>query len=596
MSREDGVQQPESRELEMIAAARAEAAALAETALASPGLAESVPGFQVIREIGRGGMGVIYEARQEEPPREVALKVMRGGRSVSKHRLMLFRQEAETLARLSHPNIAAIFGAGTTEEGRPYFAMELVRGVPLTEYVRLAQLPAGERLRLFCKVCYAVHYAHQHGVIHRDLKPSNIVVDADGNPKVLDFGLARITETDKSMRGMSAEAGRIMGTLPYMSPEQAGGQQDVVDVRTDVYSLGVILHEMLTDELPFEATAGALEEEERGAGRQAARRRDVAGRGLRGELKTIVRKALEHGRDERYQSAAALAEDIERSLSHRPILARRASALYVFRKWVRRHRALSFYVTTLVVLVLVFTVSVAREAAQREMEMQQRTAQVAEWRQKTQAEHRLELAVVREVQSFWEHALQAGSLAGGTATIADVLDLAAARAAEELAERPTVAVAIHDLLGLAYANIEQYEAAEQQLRTALALHEALGKGRKPDAAVTLERLGRVLMNRGEFAEAEPILRECLELRRQSLGAAHWLTYHTENEWGVCLARLGRYDEAEEALAASHAGLHSAFGAEDERTEAARQRLADLYESWGKPAEAARWQADPAPAP
>jgi tetratricopeptide (TPR) repeat protein/predicted Ser/Thr protein kinase len=579
----------------MIAAARADAAALAESTLASPGLVESVPGFQVTREIGRGGMGVIYEARQEEPPREVALKVMRGGRSVSKHRLMLFRQEAETLARLSHPNIAAIHGAGTTDEGRPYFAMELVRGVPLTEYVHLEQLPVREQLRLFCKVCYAVHYAHQHGVIHRDLKPSNIVVDGDGHAKVLDFGLARITETDKSMRTMSAEAGRIMGTLPYMSPEQAGGRQDVVDIRTDVYSLGVILHEMLTDELPFEVMLGARDEVRRVACEGASDRRSASGRVLRGELKKIVCKALEPQREQRYQSAAALAEDIERWLSHRPIQARRASALYVFRKWVRRHRALSFYVTTVVVLVLVFAISVAREAAQREMEMQQRTAQVAEWRQKTQAEHRLELAVVREIQSFWEHTIQAASTAGPTATMAEILDLAAERATE-LAERPTVAVLIHDLLGLAYANAGRYDAAEQQLRTALALHEALGKGRKPDAAITLERLGRVLMAKGQFADAEPILRECLELRRQALGTNHWLTYHAENDWGVCLARLGRYNAAEEALTASHAGLLEAFGAEHEHTQTARDRLAGLYEAWGRPAEAARWQAEPASAP
>jgi serine/threonine protein kinase len=217
--------------------------------------------YRILGKLGEGGMGIVYEAEQQEPRRRVALKVVRGGELLDETRVRFFLREAEALARLKHPGIAAIYEAGRTAGGQHYFAMELVRGASLADWLSKRPAPATraevqQRLRLFCAICEAVHYAHQRGVIHRDLKPSNVLVSEEpaAGPaavKVLDFGLARITE-DSPPVTVSADAGIIRGTLQYMSPEQARGSPDAIDVRTDVYSLGVMLYELVSGRRPYE--------------------------------------------------------------------------------------------------------------------------------------------------------------------------------------------------------------------------------------------------------------------------------------------------------------------------------------------------------
>lgn len=316
--------------------------------------------YTIFQEIGHGGMGVVYEAEQEDPRRRVALKVLRGGPYAGEHRIKLFRREVQTLARLEHPSIAAIYEAGRTQDGQHFFAMELVRGVPLMDYVNaptadapLTPLGIQDRLRLFCKICDAVEYAHQHGVIHRDLKPSNILIDAEGRPKILDFGLARITDADVTLTTMATETGKFMGTLPYMSPEQAGGHSDRIAGPSDVYSLGVILYELMSNRLPYDLRKVTPHAAERAICEEPPRRLSTINRALGGDLETITLKALEKEPSRRYPSPGELAGDIRRYLDGEPIVARRPSSLYILRIKLSKHRLRVALATALVALALI---------------------------------------------------------------------------------------------------------------------------------------------------------------------------------------------------------------------------------------------------
>jgi WD40 repeat protein len=318
--------------------------------------------YRILRLIGEGGMGAVYEAEQDHPRRTVALKIIKSGMA-SPELLRRFEQESQALGRLQHPGIAQIYEAGTVDTGfgpQPYFAMELIRGRSPREYAEANHLSVRDRLRMMVKICDAVHHAHQRGLIHRDLKPGNILVDEAGQPKILDFGVARVTDSDARATHQT-DMGQLIGTLAYMSPEQALADPLDLDTRSDVYSLGVILYELLSGRLPYTVSKKVHE------AIQAIREEDpvrlsTSNRTFRGDIETIVAKALEKDRERRYGSAAEMAADIHRYLNDEAIVARPPSRSYQLQKFARRNKGLVLGVAAVFVVLVAGVVASTLEA------------------------------------------------------------------------------------------------------------------------------------------------------------------------------------------------------------------------------------------
>lgn len=304
-------------------------------------IGRTIDGYSITGVVGAGGMGTVYLARQQSPDRLVALKMMRPGMA-SPSMLRRFQYETEALARLQHEGIARIYEAGTWDDGGgavPWFAMEYIPNASiLTDYADRERLSTAQRLELFRKVCAAVHHGHQKGIIHRDLKPGNILVNERGNPKIIDFGVAKSTDSDVAITTERTDVGALIGTLQYMSPEQCRANPAEIDTRSDIYGLGVVLYQLLTDQFPYDIQQKALQEALRIVQEEDPRRPSTVDRRLRGDVEIITLKAMEKDQRRRYQSAIELDQDIERYLTGLPITAVPPSVLYRVHKFVRRNQ------------------------------------------------------------------------------------------------------------------------------------------------------------------------------------------------------------------------------------------------------------------
>lgn len=327
--------------------------------------------YTIRRLIGSGGMGQVWEARQEKPNRSIALKLIRSA-IASPAALERFRFEVEVLGRLKHPGIAQIYDAGSIDldgEAVPYFAMEYVASArPLNEYARKKKLSIRARLRLFSAVCDAISHGHQRGIVHRDLKPANILVDSEGNPKIIDFGVARATDVDDRSTMAQTMAGQLIGTLQYMSPEQCAADPDDIDVRADVYSLGVILFELLADRLPYDLHRAAVAEAIRVIQEETPPRLSSFQSDISMDIEVIAGKAMEKDRVRRYRTAGELADDVRRFLADEPITARPPSMSEVLRRYARKNRPVAAAILGISAAVVIGVIGIAWFAVEADQE------------------------------------------------------------------------------------------------------------------------------------------------------------------------------------------------------------------------------------
>ncbi|HVJ79458.1 MAG TPA: protein kinase, partial [Planctomycetia bacterium] len=576
--------------------------------------------YRLVRMRGEGGMGCVWEAEQLAPiERRVALKLIKAGRDSSQI-LRRFNAERQALARMSHPNIAQVFDAGEANDGaRPYFAMELVPGDSITRFCDEERLDTRHRLELFLDVCAAVQHAHQKGVIHRDLKPSNILValiDAKPAVKVIDFGVAKATQGRLAVDPLTTEFGNIVGTLEYMAPEQAEPDNLDIDTRADIYSLGVVLYELLAGSPPFSrrqfgaanltGLIRAIREVDppkpstRLSGSddlpELARHRGAESRALarqvEGDLDWIVMKCLEKERSRRYETASELAADLRRFLADEPVLAGPPSAGYKLRKFLRRHRAKAIVAGVLFLVCMLGAVGTASgyiraRAENVEMRVQRDRALAAE----TEAEEErdvikgvldfvhLDLLVQRDASEF----LPRYGIGNPKLTVRQALDGAAGRAARRLKE-PYVLARVREAIGVAYMGLGDFKAAEGQLKPAVEAAEEL---LVPDHRFLLKaksELAVVKGKRGDPRAAIALLEDVLRVRLDKLPPGHPEIVGILNQLGLVHLEAGEADAARDRFRQAEAAAPD--DPENEvRVMLIRVNLAEALRARRKPKEA-----------
>jgi non-specific serine/threonine protein kinase/serine/threonine-protein kinase len=516
--------------------------------------------YRLLQLLGEGGMGEVWLAEQKEPIRRtVALKLIKTGMD-TKAVVARFESERQALALMDHPNIAQVYDAGSTAEGRPYFAMEYVPGLPITEYCDKHRLTVKERLELFMQVCDGVQHAHQKAIIHRDLKPSNVLVVEQDNkaaPKIIDFGLAKAIGQRLTDKTMFTEVGVLIGTPEYMSPEQADLREQNIDTRTDVYSLGVILYELLVGSLPFDAkalrTAGLdailrmIREVEpprpstkirsMGADSAAAaeKRREEPrsfARRLRGELDWITLKALEKDRARRYGAPSELAADISRYLRSEPVIAGPATTAYRIRKYATRHRIGLTAAAGVLLLVIGFVVT--------------QTIQLHRIRQERDRANRERDRATR-ITDFMTGMFKVSDPSearGNSITARELLDKTSADIDTGLTKDPELQAQMMHVMGFVYQNLGLYPRARSLDQRALDIQRRVLGPEHRDTLSTMNNLANVLSAEGHYPEAEKLLRETLDICRRVLGPEHRQTLQAVYNLANVLERKGQYAEAE----------------------------------------------------
>jgi len=553
--------------------------------------------YRIVRKLGEGGMGIVFEAEQETPRRLVALKVIRGGAFVDDARIRLFQREAQSLGLLKHPSIAAIYEAGHTDDGQHFFAMEHVHGVALDAYLRDRAAHIGQRdevllrLALFLKICEAIGYAHQRGVIHRDLKPSNILVmsaaaatassasnvssaaSAPAAPaiKVLDFGLARITDADVTLAATATRSGQVQGTLAYMSPEQARGDSNEIDVRT----LGMLLYEMLVGRLPYDVSKPMLHESVRVICEEEPVRPSVVQRTLRGDLETIVLKALEKEPARRYQTAIALAEDVERFLANQPIAARPASTIYQVRKLVARNKGLAGVIAGTFVLLLAFGVTMAFMFGQQRAERLRADAQRARAEREAETAKRT-TAFVQEMLG----AVDPTRAKGKDVTVREVLDEASQRMETELADQPEVAASIRLTIGNSYESLGLYDDATAHLRAALETRRTVFGNESEEVAVILHDFGMLMLSTANYDSARALFQEAVDIRQRLFGDTKPELAMGLSNLASIMAYTGDYDGADSLWTITLAMQRKLLGNEDREISVTITNLASILQQKG----------------
>jgi tetratricopeptide (TPR) repeat protein len=501
---------------------------------------ERVGAYRIIRLLGAGGMGEVYEAEQDRPRRRVALKLMRSAR-LSPAKLRRFEYEAEWLGRLDHAGIARIYEAGSTPTPTgpiPYFAMELVSGQRLDRWIGESQPDLRARIRLLIELCHAVQHAHQKGLIHRDLKPANILVTPDGQPKILDFGVARAMGDESPLsdpRTLATADGTLVGTIQYMSPEQAGGDVRQLDTRSDVYSLGVIAYQMLSDRLPYDVGTLSLSKSLDAVQRIDPPRLGSIDRHLRGDLEIIVAKAMEKRKEDRYPSAAEMAGDFERYLTDQPISARAPGLWYQFRKFARRRKGL--VAAAMIVLATLVAGIVGTTWGLYRAERARRVAETSN-------------AISEQVNKFLQAMLSSADPARGVGrdvTVVYVLKQAEKELEGRFADQPLVEAAIRLTLADTCHELGMDEQAVVHYQRGFDLRKSVLGEQAMDTIVAATGLASTLVSLGRWSEAEPLMRRTLEAARVGLGNDDPQTISCLSNLGWCLHEAGRSAEGEPLL-------------------------------------------------